>query len=116
LPLTQKDREQLESEHLDPRRINICCALHQYYGPYARDNNFNGARVVPIRFREHPALGCAQCIKVYYIYDVLSVPPSQRAQRLEELEEVLHKLIEKEEQGTFDFTAYRHPVIEYDEI
>lgn len=114
MSLSEKDRAQLADERLDPRRLNLCCPLHNYYGPIGRNDQFQGSRIVPARLREHPALGCASCIKVFYIFDVLSVPPSERAQRFEELEEVMTKMVEQAEMGKFDFTAYRHPVIEYE--
>lgn len=115
MPLSPKDLAQLTDEKLDPRRLNLVCSIHSYYGPIGRNDQFQGARIVPIRMREHPALGCANCIKIFYVFDVLSVPPSERAQRFEELEEVMSKMVEQAEEGNFTFTAYRHPVISYDE-
>lgn len=115
MPLSEKDHTQLLDERLDPHRLNLNCPLHNYWGPIGRHDQFQGARIVPVHMREHPALGCASCIKIFYIFDVLSVPPSERAQRFEELEEVMMKMIEHAEKGKFDFTAYRHPVIKYDE-
>lgn len=113
--LSEKDKAQLTDEKLDPRRLNLVCPLHNYYGPIGRNDQFQGARIVPIRMREHPALGCPNCIKIFYVFDVLSVPPSERAQRFEELEEVMSKMIEQAEKGNFTFEAFRHPVISYDE-
>lgn len=115
MPLTDKDRIQLADEKLDPRRLNLNCPIHNYWGPIGRNDQFQGARIVPIRMREHPALGCANCIKIYYIFDILSVPPSQRAERFEELEEVMLKMLEQAEKGNFDFVAFRHAQITYDE-
>lgn len=115
MALSEKDRAQLLDERLDPRRLNLSCPLHNYYGPIGRNDQFQGARIVPIRMREHPAIGCADCIRIYYIFDVLSVPPSERAQRFEELEEVMLKMLEKADKGDFDFVAFRHPIVSYDE-
>lgn len=115
MPLTPKDLAQLADERLDARRLNLSCPIHNYYGPIGRNDQFQGARIVPVRLREHPALGCAQCIKVFYVFDILSVPPSQRAERFEELEEVMMKMIEQAEQGNFDFVAFRHPQITYED-
>lgn len=112
--LSDKDKAQLADERLDPRRLNLVCPIHNYYGPIGRNDQFQGARIVPVRFREHPALGCAACIKIFYIFDVLSVPPSERAQRFEELEEVMTKMVEHAEKGKFDFRANRHPIIEFE--
>lgn len=114
MPLSEKDRTQLADEKLDPRRLNLQCVIHNYFGPIGRNDQFQGARIVPAHMREHPVLGCAQCVKVFYIMDILSVPPSQRAQRFEELEEVVTKMVEYADKGQFDFNAYRHPVIEHD--
>jgi hypothetical protein len=115
LPLSEKDRAQLEDEKFDPVRAYPCCPLHGYYGPYRKNDQFRGAMVVPAVIREHPVLGCANCIKVYWLCDIASVPPSQRAERFEELEEVMHKMLEQAEKGLFDFTAFRHAQITYDE-
>lgn len=114
MPLSEKDRTQLEDEHLDPRRLNLACEIHGYYGPYRRDSNFRGALIVPPKLRKHPALGCSACMKVFYVFDILSVPPSERAQRLEELEEVIAKMVEFADRGQFNFIADRHPTITYD--
>lgn len=112
--LNEKDRAQLKNEKLDPNHLNLVCPIHSYYGPIGRNDQFQGARIVPVRVREHPALGCANCIKIFYIFDILSVPPSERAQRFEELEEVMMKMIEHAEKGKFDFRANRHPIIEFE--
>lgn len=114
MPLTDKDREQLSDEKLDPRRLNLQCPLHNYLGPIGRNDQFQGARIIPVHVREHPAIGCAQCIKIWFIFDILSVPPSERAQRFEELEEVMTKMVEQADKGNFDFVAFRHPRITYD--
>lgn len=114
MPLSIKDREQLADERLDPSRLNLNCPIHNYYGPIGRKDQFQGARIVPAHMREHPAIGCANCIKIFYIFDILSVPPSDRAQRFEELEEVMMKMIEQSEKGNFDFVAFRHPKIKYE--
>jgi len=114
LPLSEKDKAQLEDEKLDARRLNLCCALHNYFGPWYRDDSFRGAHIVPAVYREHPMIGCAACLKVYYVYDILSVPPSERAQRMEELEEVIAKMVEYADKGQFNFIADRHPTITYD--
>jgi hypothetical protein len=115
LPLTEADKAQLADEKFDPKRAYPCCPLHNYYGPVGKNDQFQGARIVPIHVREHPYMGCKYCIKVFYICDIASVPPSQRAERFEELEEVLTKLYEKAERGQFDFRVNRHAELKWDD-
>jgi hypothetical protein len=77
------------------------CPKHMYFGP---------SKVADTK----PKQGCSECWLVYFLHDIASVPPSQREQRLEELTEVIHKLNEHVEKGTWDFTPNRHAQIEFE--
>ena len=59
-------------------------------------------------------LGCKNCMQVYYLCDLASVPAADRVTRFEEMEEIIHKLVEAEKKG-FEFIADRHAKITYEE-
>lgn len=110
LQLSEADKIQLADENLDPRKLYPSCPLHRYYGPITRANMAT-ARVVPSWQSPDPAIGCASCMKVYFLYDLAGVPPSKRVERLEEMEEVMHKVVEAIEKGQWDYKVFKHPEI-----
>jgi hypothetical protein len=96
--LTDKDKALLTNEMFDPRGMMVCCATHQYYGP---------TKLV----KSHPATGCKQCWMVYFLHDLASVPPSERAQRFDEIEEVVRNLNQMVESGKWDYKPFARPDI-----
>jgi hypothetical protein len=111
LALTEADKIQLADEKLDPRKLYPCCAIHRYYGPITRDV-MAAQRVVRSAYQSpDPVLGCASCMKVYFLYDLAQVAPSQRVERMEEMEKVLRDVVQLIEAGKWDFKVARHPTI-----
>jgi hypothetical protein len=55
--------------------------------------------------------GCPECWRCYNYSDYAITPPSMRAQRLEEYSEVIHKMVEAEDKGKWDFYPEERPEI-----
>jgi len=84
----------------------VGCEAHQYYGPIKNDT--------AVGFRNNLGekhLGCTQCWMTYWVHDIASVPPSQRAQRMEEALEVVRNLNQMVEQGKWDYQGFKRPEI-----
>jgi hypothetical protein len=96
---TDADKRALLTEVMDPQKVQLYCALHNYFGP---------STTVEMK----PKQGCSRCWFVFFFHDIASTPPDRRAARLAELDEVLHKVVEEVERGKFDFEPYRHAKIE----
>lgn len=88
------------AEIMDPNKVTVYCGLHSYFGP-----SKNGVETKPMQ-------GCSRCWTVLYFYDIVNTAPERRAERLEELTEVLHKVTEMADKGTWDFEPYRHSKVE----
>lgn len=100
--MNEQDKAIRLEEITDPNRVAVYCSKHQYFGP---------SKINP---DSKPKLGCSRCWFVFYLNDMIAVPPSERAKRLDELDEVLHKLAEQVEKGHGDqFNVFRHPEITY---
>jgi hypothetical protein len=106
MPLSEKDKALLQDEHFDPRRVMVGCEAHQYYGPIS---NKIGVGAVKNLGEKH--LSCTQCWMTYWVHDLASVPPSQRAERMEEAMEVVRNLNQMVEQGKWDYRALKRPEI-----
>lgn len=97
--MTPESSKRLE-EIMDPTKVVVYCALHNYFGP-----SKDGAEV-------KPAQNCQRCWFVLYFHDIVSAPPEDRAQRMDELEAVVHKMCELADKGKWDYEPYRHAKIE----
>lgn len=100
MPLTEKQTNDYLAEALDSQKVNLYCKQHAYFGP----SKTHEAK---------PHRGCQQCWMVFYVHDIASAPPHQRAQKLEELEEVLHKVVELVDAGKWDVTINPHATVEF---
>lgn len=100
--MNERDKEIRLQEITDPNRVACYCSKHNYFGQSKLNPD------------SKPTLNCSRCWFVFYLNDMISVPPSERKQRLAELDEVLHKLAEEVEKGNGDqFNVNRHPEISY---
>lgn len=97
--LTESDKGRMLREVFDSTKITLYCGLHNYFGP-SKEN----AEIVP-------AMGCANCWKIYLIHNLAETPPSKRDEVLTQLEETLRKCMELEDKSMFDFEPYLHPEI-----
>lgn len=100
---TEKEQEAIIKEVMCPERVTLYCAKHFYSGPVKNNPEIK------------PAKNCKECWNVYFWHDIASAPPHLRAERLAELEEVLAKVAEMVEKGTFDLQPYDHAKIEFSE-
>jgi hypothetical protein len=98
--LSDQDKIDTLKELFNSERINIKCGKHLYFGP------------IKGRPEVTPMLGCADCWKVFYISEMASTPPGERRQKLEEIEDVLHRMTEMIDKGTWDFKPYDHAQVE----
>jgi hypothetical protein len=94
------EQNKILSEVMDPQRVQVYCATHNYFGPSKNGNEVK------------PGYNCPKCWFVLYFLDIASAPPDQRAAKLDELEEVLNKTVELVEKGKWDFEPYRHSKIQ----
>lgn len=101
--LSSKSKEEAVAEALDPTKVTLYCKQHNYYGPTKL--KFQG------KIKSAPQLGCKNCWMVFYIHELANTPPDLRRERLEEIEEVLNKVVESVENGTWDFKPHAHPEI-----
>lgn len=97
--ISDRDKELLSDEQFDPRKLMLCCHQHFYFGPSPN------TKVSPVH-------GCKECWMVYFLHDLCTVPPSQRAQRMEEMVEVVRNLNQMYESGQWDFKPYAAPKVE----
>jgi len=100
MAFSEKEKQDILAQALDPNKVYLYCAGHSYFGPSKSGK--------PIR----PTNGCAKCWEVYYWHDLASAPPHMREQRLSELEEVLSNMVQMINAGTWDFVPYEHAQIE----
>lgn len=103
MSFTESEQRDILKEIIGSERVTLYCADHMYTGPVKSNPAVK------------PAKGCPKCWQVYFILDLASVPPHMREQRLSELEEVLHKMNEMVDAGTWDFEPYEHAEIEFSE-
>lgn len=100
MALTEQQKIDYVREVFDDKRVQLKCGKHLYFGP------------VKGRPEVIPMLGCVDCWKVFYVYEMASTPANERGQKLAELEEVLHNVVQMVEEGKFDFEPYPHAQIE----
>lgn len=100
MALTDKQKSEMLAEMTDPTRVQFFCPKHFYSGPVKGKPEFR------------PALSCTDCWKIWYFHEFATTPPDERRQKLEEVEEVLHKMVEMVEKGTWDFVPYDHAQVE----
>lgn len=103
MALSDQDKVDTLKELFDPSKVNLKCGQHLYFGP------------VKDKPEVTPMLGCVDCWKVWYIHEIATTPPSERAQKLEELESVLHDMTQMIERGEWDFVPFDHAQIEIGE-
>jgi len=100
MALTQKQVFDTLDELFDQNKVQLKCGKHLYWGP------------VKDKPEVTPMLGCSDCWRVFYVYELATTPPDERRQKLEEIEEVMHHMVEMVEAGTWDFKPYAHAQIE----
>jgi hypothetical protein len=98
--LTDNQKIDYLKEIFDTQKVNLKCGRHLYFGPN------------PEKPELKPVLGCVDCWKVFYIYELANTPADKRREKLEELEDVLHNVVEMVEKGTWDLEVYPHAKIE----
>jgi hypothetical protein len=103
MPLTEQQKRDILSELFDSEKINVKCGKHLYFGP------------VKGKPEIEPTPGCADCWKVFFICELASTPPDERHQKLDEIEEILHKMVEMIQNGTWDFKPYAHAKVQIGE-
>lgn len=103
MALTAEQQGAFLREALDPTKVDLYCGLHHYHGPVKEQPEIK------------PAPGCQRCWFVFYFHDIVSSAPHERARRLDELDEIIHKMVEEINVGTFDFKPFRHAQIEFGE-
>jgi hypothetical protein len=103
MALTSKQKEDVLREIFSSEKIQLRCGKHRYFGP------IKGHPEVT------PFMGCPDCWKVFFVSELASTPPDERAQKLDEIEEVLHKMVEMIEAGTWDLELYPHAQVEFGE-
>ena len=100
MSLSDRQKKEMVEEALDPQRVRFYCPKHFYSGPVKENAQIK------------PGLGCPDCWKIFYFHEMAMTPPDKRREKLEEIEEVLHKMVEMVEAGTWDFVPYEHAKIE----
>lgn len=92
--LSQKDRDQLVSEALDPKKVTLTCGIHHYaYGG-----------------RLKPNFKCKQCMMVCFMGLIANTPPEKRKEQMEMLEYSVHELIDLEKKGQLP-ELLKHPEV-----
>ena len=100
MALSDRQKKEMVDEALDTNKVRFFCPDHFYSGPVK-----GKPEIVPGK-------GCANCWKIFYFYEMSTTPPDERRHKLEEIEEVLHKMVEMVEAGTWDFEPYEHAQVE----
>lgn len=98
--LSEQDKAGMLSEVFDSKKITLRCGKHNYFGPVKDRPEFT------------PTLGCKECWQVFYVHELTECPPDKRREKLEEIEEVMHKVVEMVEKGTWDFVPYEHAQVQ----
>ena len=98
MALTDQQKKEMLSEIFDSQKVQVKCGKHLY---------FAGSKDAK------PALGCSDCWRVYFINELATTPPNERAQKLDELDEVIRKMVQMVEAGQWDLNLYKHPKIEF---
>jgi hypothetical protein len=91
--LSEREREELLRNALDPNKVLLVCGRHNYTITY---------------IRRPPVDGCPDCWFVYLAHIVAQFPPSQQKEVIERLDELIHRLIE----NPHAVQLYRRPKIE----
>lgn len=93
---TEKDKQALAEEVLDPNRIILVCERHNYQGP-----------------PKPPVFECKDCVQVYMVSLYANTPPHERKEQLENLERFIRDSVQADEKNQFDITLSSYPTIEY---
>lgn len=101
MPLNENEKQEFLAEALDSQKVTLYCKDHMYFGP---------SKEKPMA----PHLGCPQCWMVFYFHDMAQTAPHLREQRMEELTEVLHKVVEEVQRGTWDYKPYDKAKFEFE--
>lgn len=97
--LSNKDKQQLLAECLDPRKVTLTCDTHHFYYGSKKAPNFR----------------CKKCALVNSISLIANTPPEKRQEMLEMFEWTVHKLVEAAKNGTLTRdTLHRHPQVTID--
>jgi hypothetical protein len=88
--ISEKDKQQLLSEALDPTKITLTCGQHAYAYGGSVSPNFK----------------CKKCLFTMFIGLLANTPPEKRMEQMEMLEFSVHELIEAKQSGKMeDFFA-----------
>lgn len=92
--LTEKDKQQLISEVMDPHKVTLTCGLHHYaYGGKLKPN-----------------FKCKRCMFTMFMGLIANTPPDKRLDQMDMLEESVHGLLEAHQSGKLqDF--FKHPEV-----
>lgn len=76
----------------------VYCGDHAYFGP-----NSMG--------RGAPTAGCKKCWLTWFLRSLATTPVEQIPEKVEHLKETIHKMIELQSLGRWDFEPYAHPEV-----
>lgn len=95
--ISEKDKQQLISEALDPKKITLTCGVHHYaYGGKIKPN-----------------FKCKRCLFTMFMGLIANTPPEKRQEQMEMLEFSVHELIDAYKSGKLqDF--FKHPEVYVD--
>jgi hypothetical protein len=93
---TQKEREDILRDVLDPHKTQVVCAVHNYVG------------------KELPPSteGCKKCWTAWYWFIIATTPPHLRKERLEAMYRAVYDGVKAHERGEFDFEPFALPGVE----
>lgn len=83
------DSKQVLDGYLNEERVILHCGTHNYAGP--------GTKTLPTD-------GCQKCAHVL-IYSLVARKEGNKLEALGELEDIIHALIELDEEGSFDYKS-----------
>lgn len=93
---TEKEREDILRDVLDPSKVQLVCGRHQYVGS-----------------ETPPApIGCKMCWQAYWIHKIATTPPHLRRERLEAAYRAVYDAVKMHERGDFDFEVFPHAGVE----
>lgn len=97
--ITAKDRDAIISEAMDPKKVVLYCADHNWsYGS-----------------KRPPAFNCYKCTIASFIGLLANTPPARRDEVFEMLEYSVRKLIEADKRGEIDrIKLFKHPEVTFE--
>jgi hypothetical protein len=92
--ISEKDKQQLIAEALDPRKVTLTCGIHHYaYGGKLKPN-----------------FKCKRCMFTMFMGLIANTPPDKRQEQMEMLEYSVHELIDLEKSGKMP-EFFKHPEV-----